>query len=720
MTTAAQQARIDALKSQIRSLDKQISALKPAEEAARIKTAAAQNALDAFQATPGVDLSDLIEAKAAAAANPNNAQLQQQLRITQESWDARQSQYLPLLRARDAAFEQEVATRRPIVDLESRQVDLEIEIVKIDPAQASPEAVAYAKELGEFPITNVDPAAAAIPQSTTPALPTQTSTVVANTTGNTNRLPAETGAQTPPGVPQSIGTAPLDDPEAGEYEARQRLLDQQPVESFAPPPVSDDNLAFEPQFDDNLAYASPPTVFEDPNAGDFEAQQFVTGSQIRAAPQAVTVIDPETGLPVETLASVEARQLAELQETGVSPYGEEDDPQELPADTDTTVEDTEGYIVPENNIPPDSQILRQPTALGGNYSAQYNIDNDWWEIVDDDTGEVVQTGIKDEAEATILAQEYSVGDPNFAGNADAAGGDPGLTPEQAQQQAAAQAAADAEARRQAAVAQLRAQATIEAQRKLANEGDWRVRLSLAQSADYLYLDPKIEQTGILYPLLETSGVVFPYTPNITNTYTANYTPYDLTHSNYRGYFYQNSNVGDISLECDFTAQDTQEANYLLAVIHFFRSVTKMFYGQDANRGQPPPLVFLQGFGEFQYNLHPCVVSSFNYTTPNDVDYIRARSVNVNGTDLLQRRNQASLPSGAYNASNTRLGNSGLPSGAETTRPAPPTLGTNRPTYVPTKISISITLLPMQTRQQVSKEFSLKEFANGNLVRKGFW
>jgi hypothetical protein len=46
--------------------------------------------------------------------------------------------------------------------------------------------------------------------------------------------------------------------------------------------------------------------------------------------------------------------------------------------------------------------------------------------------------------------------------------------------------------------------------------------------------------------------------------------------------------------------------------------------------------------------------------------------------------------------------------------------TARATYVPTKIEISLTLMPMQTRDQVSKLFSLKDFANGNLIRGGFW
>jgi hypothetical protein len=80
------------------------------------------------------------------------------------------------------------------------------------------------------------------------------------------------------------------------------------------------------------------------------------------------------------------------------------------------------------------------------------------------------------------------------------------------------------------------------------------------------------------------------------------------------------------MRAQFTAQNTNEANYLLAVIHFFRSVTKMFYGSsDPNRGSPPPLVFLTGLGSYQFAQHPCVVSSFTYNLPDGVDYIRAWS-----------------------------------------------------------------------------------------------
>ena len=89
-------------------------------------------------------------------------------------------------------------------------------------------------------------------------------------------------------------------------------------------------------------------------------------------------------------------------------------------------------------------------------------------------------------------------------------------------------------------------------------------------------------------------------------YNANYSTEELVHSNYKLFTYKGSSVDQISITCDFTAQDTKEANYLLAVIHFFRSVTKMFYGQDngPKPGTPPPLCFLTGLGAFQFNEHP--------------------------------------------------------------------------------------------------------------------
>ena len=261
------------------------------------------------------------------------------------------------------------------------------------------------------------------------------------------------------------------------------------------------------------------------------------------------------------------------------------------------------------------------------------------------------------------------------------------------------------------------QQTIADQRKQVNNGDWRVRLRLAPQSNYLYNAPT---PGILAPLKVTDGIIFPYTPAINTSYRANYSNYDLTHSNYRGYFYQNSYVDAVNLTATFTAQDTNDANYLLAVIHFLRSATKMFYGQDAQRGSPPPVVYLTGLGDYQFREHSCLISQFTYNLPADVDYIRAGSPNNAGLNFNNIRDRQSVATNSIFGSLNRLAAAFLPQGGITGAAAPPTLGLNRPTYVPTKMEIQLTLLPIQSRQQVSKQFSLKEFANGSLLKGGFW
>ena len=283
------------------------------------------------------------------------------------------------------------------------------------------------------------------------------------------------------------------------------------------------------------------------------------------------------------------------------------------------------------------------------------------------------------------------------------------------------------------------QALAEQQRGV-NNADWRVKISLAPNAQYLYNDPS---NTLLAPLNLTKGVLFPYTPKIDTSYHAGYQSYDLTHSNYRGYFYKNSYVDAVNLSCTFTAQNTSEANYLVAVIHFFKSVTKMFYGQDQeNRGSPPPMVFITGLGEYQFSKHPCVVTEFRYNLPSDVDYIRADSRNMAGSTSnlsgLAALTNNPFVSSLIPPSIKRLGSSplvnlitggvagqllgvtGIPKGAIQNTPSPPTIALNSPTYVPTKMDITLSLLPMQSRNQVSTQFNVKDFANGRLLKGGFW
>ena len=258
--------------------------------------------------------------------------------------------------------------------------------------------------------------------------------------------------------------------------------------------------------------------------------------------------------------------------------------------------------------------------------------------------------------------------------------------------------------------------------------DWRFRIQLAPSANYFY---KSGDAGILAPLAATNGVIFPYTPQISLSYAASYTAQDLVHTNYKMHTYKNSSVESMTIAGDFTAQDTQEANYLLAVIHFFKSVTKMFYGQDQNpqRGIPPPLCYLTGFGVYQFDMHPVVITNFTYALPVDVDYVNAYPTNNTTTNGGQNnqpdeKKGASTPNSANDLkSRSRLrvggqnGTGGLAPGG---LPPPPVFSNNtninQITRVPSKITIQLTCQPIVTRNAISNKFSLAAYSTGRLLQ----
>lgn len=251
--------------------------------------------------------------------------------------------------------------------------------------------------------------------------------------------------------------------------------------------------------------------------------------------------------------------------------------------------------------------------------------------------------------------------------------------------------------------------------------DWRVRLALTDDtgANYMYRSPN---PGILAPLKATNGVIFPYTPSISVNYAATYDQTNITHSNYKVNQYSSSSVDSVSITGDFTAQDSREANYLLAVIHFFRTMTKMFYGQDQDpkRGTPPPLCYLFGMGTFQFSAHPLAITGFSYNLPNDVDYIKTVSSYSPG---------AQQPSTGTNTTPGRLTGLNIGPGGKAKSPQFSSLSTNQSgevTWVPTKIQLTITCIPMQSRNQVSNLFSLEKYATGDLLNGiknpggGFW
>jgi len=158
-----------------------------------------------------------------------------------------------------------------------------------------------------------------------------------------------------------------------------------------------------------------------------------------------------------------------------------------------------------------------------------------------------------------------------------------------------------------------------------------VRPKTTTSEQRVKLSPKPSiaskmMTGVLEPLKETGGLVFPYTPVITVQGSTNYNTLETTHANQNWHIYQNTPSIDLSISGKFTAQNETEAKYLLACIHFLRVLTKMRFGaSEENKGLPPPQVFLDGYGTHMFNGLSVILKSYDLSLDDDVDYVNVNS-----------------------------------------------------------------------------------------------
>ena len=212
--------------------------------------------------------------------------------------------------------------------------------------------------------------------------------------------------------------------------------------------------------------------------------------------------------------------------------------------------------------------------------------------------------------------------------------------------------------------------------------DWRVRVSLPPGSGISYGS----DNPLLNILSRTNGVVFPYTPSITVSHNARYQEQALTHSNYKNYFYEGSDVSSINIAGEFTVQNKDDALYVLAATYFFRSCTKMFFGSDPAElaGNPPPIVFLDGYGDYYFPHVSCVVTSFQHTMPADCDYIEV--------SYSQGQNTMNTPPGVAGGTT-----------AQTAR-------------VPVTSTFNVTLQPIYSRKNIATNMSLTNFSKGALLK----
>lgn len=190
----------------------------------------------------------------------------------------------------------------------------------------------------------------------------------------------------------------------------------------------------------------------------------------------------------------------------------------------------------------------------------------------------------------------------------------------------------------------------------AAKNDWRVRINAPW---------QLFNSNMFKILAETGGVVFPYLPNITVSTKADYQKVDLVHSNYPYYSYKSSTVDDIQISGEFTSETETDAAYWIAATTFFKTATKMFFGQGGNAGNPPIICHLYGYGASVFDKIPVIITQFSVDLKDDVNYVNCNTFQTN-------------------------------------------------TWVPVVSTISVTCVPIYSREALRK-FNLQTYAAGKMV-----
>jgi hypothetical protein len=108
----------------------------------------------------------------------------------------------------------------------------------------------------------------------------------------------------------------------------------------------------------------------------------------------------------------------------------------------------------------------------------------------------------------------------------------------------------------------------------------------------------------------------------------------------------------------------------------------MAYGQSPDTGSPPPVVRLNGYGEFVFPNVPVVIRNFTVDLPADVDYIKTQI----SEEITEEADGSTSVSGSV-------------------------------AWAPVQSQVAITVVPVFSRAKVS-QFNLNTFINGGYLGSG--
>lgn len=207
-----------------------------------------------------------------------------------------------------------------------------------------------------------------------------------------------------------------------------------------------------------------------------------------------------------------------------------------------------------------------------------------------------------------------------------------------------------------------------------------------------------DPNNILYPLWKTQGLMFPYTPMIQVQHAnVNYGQYDLAHTNYDYFAYQKTSSPTATVTGVFGAHTQEEAEYMMAAIHFLRVVTKSNFGlQDDNRGTPPPKLAFSAYGDAMFNRTPVYIRTVAFGLDQDVDYVPVRT-KAKGRQVYRDKILRDVGYGNHDLDKMLMDS-----------------------YVPLVLNIFVDIMVAPNPSAVRDEFNLERFRQGGLLNKGYY
>lgn len=244
---------------------------------------------------------------------------------------------------------------------------------------------------------------------------------------------------------------------------------------------------------------------------------------------------------------------------------------------------------------------------------------------------------------------------------------------------------------------------------------------------------RVYGNGLLKPLADTGGLIWPYTPTISYNHNIDYQPIATVHANQDFHVYSRTPAVELQVSGDFSVQNQLEGRYALAAIHFLRTMAKMNFGdKDPDAGTPPPVLLFNAYGPFVFKDVPVIVKSFTAEFPDSVDYVEVGVAGVATQTQDNRIIQERLPPVAGAQAPPDYNQPGDFSGPDPFRNSPRTIRRdvfgridttsvtqNYTVWLPSVFKISVNLIIQHTPRELRSRFELPKYRDGDLSQKDF-